>query len=165
MAIPVKPVDVRCAANEIARFCKFVMLNLKTMDLPLAADVAPDVAPPRTARADGLVATVDILPVAFRGVPARPLISVLVLPVAGTKKLLEPLLPSRYREPEPKLATKTFGVAGDTRMAVPPLVVVWKSHRATIAAFAALAAIIAQVPAARRVIVFMFFILSVLSIV
>ena len=34
-----------------------------------------------------------------------------------------------------------------------------------IAAFAALAAIIAQVPAARRVIVFMFFMLSVLSIV
>ena len=34
-----------------------------------------------------------------------------------------------------------------------------------IAAFAALAAIIAQVPAARRVMVFMFFMLSVLSIV
>jgi hypothetical protein len=33
------------------------------------------------------------------------------------------------------------------------------------AAFAAFAAIIAQVPAARRVIVFMFFMLSVLSIV
>jgi hypothetical protein len=40
-----------------------------------------------------------------------------------------------------------------------------KLHPATTAAFAALAAIIAQVPAARRVIVFMFFILSVLSIV
>jgi hypothetical protein len=35
----------------------------------------------------------------------------------------------------------------------------------TIPACAALAAIIAQVPAAKRVIVFMFFILSVLSIV
>jgi hypothetical protein len=35
----------------------------------------------------------------------------------------------------------------------------------TYAAFAALAAIIAQVPAARRVIVFKFFMLSVLSIV
>jgi hypothetical protein len=38
-------------------------------------------------------------------------------------------------------------------------------HPTTTAAFAALAAIIAQVPAARRVMVFMFFILSVLSIV
>ena len=101
MAISVKLLSVRLAANEMARSCRFVMLNLNTIALPLAAEVPPLVSPPRTARADAPDCVIDMLPVAFKNVPPEPLISVLVVPVAGTKKLLEPLVPSRYKVPVP----------------------------------------------------------------
>ena len=102
------------------------MLNLNTMALPLAPKVPAGTlaAPPTIARAAGEVVTVDMLPVAFKAVPPKALISVLVVPVAGSKKLLEPLLPSRYKDPVPKLATSNFGVNGAPATAVPPFVVV-----------------------------------------
>ena len=77
----------------------------------------------------------------------------------------------RVRPPTVRPDAETEAAYGEAPNPAAPTVlfarIVLKSHPAisTTAAFAALAAIIAQVPAARRVIVFKFFILSVLSIV
>ena len=77
----------------------------------------------------------------------------------------------RVRPPTVRPDAETEAAYGEAPNPAAPTVlfarIVLKSHPAisTTAAFAALAAIIAQVPAARSVIVFKFFMLSVLSIV
>ena len=108
------------------------MLNRKTIDLPLAAYELPTAAPAATTSDAEPDVTVDMprATSALSAVPPKEVISVLIEPVAGTKKLLEKLVPSRYSVPEPKLATYTFGVAGAAAAAVPPLDVVWKSQAA-----------------------------------
>jgi hypothetical protein len=101
----VKPVVVRCALRDMERSAFPAIEKAKTALFPLAA-VPP--APPTTAKAavpDVMVErSVPSEASVFTLEPPKAFNSVLVEAVAGTNQLEDPLLPSKYKVPAPKLA-------------------------------------------------------------
>ena len=95
----VKPDPVRCALRDMERSALSAIEKAKTALFPLA---------PTTAKAEGDVVTEDSsVPseaVLLMLVPPKAFNSVLVEPVAGTNQFEDPLLPSKYKVPAPKLA-------------------------------------------------------------
>ena len=92
------------------------------------------VAPPTTARADGEVVTDERPFVALTEVPPKALSS------EADAQLLDPSDPFKYKVPIPTLALNSVCVFGEASAAVPPEVVVWKSHPAMISCASALTA-------------------------
>jgi hypothetical protein len=100
------------------------MLNLNTIFLVFAERLVP----PRTTSDEAPLVVVEKPTVVLRAVPPNEVSSVPELAVIHE---LEPSEPFKYSDPEPKLAISVLGQFGAAATAVPPFVVVWKSHPAT----------------------------------
>lgn len=103
------------------------MLNLNTILFPLEVVVEAHIVD----KEDAPLVVVD-----KRGEPPtlvfklEPPKEVNSFPVLVATQSEAPFVPSRYKVPEPKLDVNNFGQFGEVAAAVPPFVVVWKSHAA-----------------------------------
>lgn len=101
------------------------MEKTNTALFPLAAEAGAVPAPPRTAKAPSpdvtLERSVPSEATVFALEPPKAFNSVFVVPLAGTNQFEDPLLPSKYNLPAPKLAVKIFEMAGAAAIAVPLL--------------------------------------------
>jgi hypothetical protein len=117
------------------------MENAKTNLFPLAVELAmtsEDAPLVVDERADGG----SVSSAVFRFEPPKAVTSGFVIPET---KEAEPLVPSKYKAPAPKFALYTSGdglPVLEAVVAVPPVVVVWKSNAAIKAAFALAVSII-----------------------
>ena len=83
--------------------------------------------PPSNARHAGEVVLVAKPAPAFTAVPVKDVTS---FPVVAVTHVLAPFVPFRKIVPEPRFDANTEGLDGAEAAAVPPVVVVWKSHPA-----------------------------------